>query len=565
MRRVLNALAVITFISSSNLWAQPDDPAPLPPSIEVDGQTYVRDDSDGKPVKEDINKAPRYAGVPCIFHSPADELQCGLFPLKQAIGLAWQSYVERQKIRELTQTANDVGLLAINTFSFKTTEARVLDTKIESIPGAFEYYDLSNSQWREATRRLEPLITKLTEVRPSVEKLGPRAFELLLKHVRDSAVQALVDGFDPHSHFFASGSKELDGFKKFYATLQNNGEKFVGIGVAIRDFGPTVYVVMSYPGTPASEKLEQFDEILAVDGKMVHSRLETVKALRSGVVKSSVSLTIRRKGIKQNVTLERKELSGSTVAAKLYTVGDARVCYLFIGSFAENTHKEVGEVISPKGECASADRLILDLRINEGGNTNAAQKVLEMLLPSLKLYPEPVPVFEVHTNRTDFPVWRTSEDTRPHEWKYPIIILQSGETASSSEMLIGGLRPFSILIGDRTYGKLSAWGTYMLGDGSILTLTEVVYTFNRLNAEGKGFTPDIYFSRTFYTKKEVPDTIEREENLLRSLGQQKTFTAGEELQKIVSGIDPELAIAFGVLRSKPVLSVTTGNPGVILR
>lgn len=493
-----------------------------------------------------------YSAVQCGYYKEfkeSDKIACGLFPLKQGFDLLMGSYVDSLEPGKIAEIVVAAGVKHIEEFSYQESNVKNLDIPFESIRGVNEDFVPDDWQEKKIAFVLRPLVKKLQEVRPSIEKLGPRAFELLLKETRDAALSAFVNTLDPHTEFLPLGSDMRKNFIEYERSVQEHsisdvgGEKVGGIGVALDNSFGMVYVIMPFAGTPATKQLEPYDEILEIDGKPVHDLKDATVLL--GKPGASVNLIIRRRGVKMGMTLVREEIKLTSAAGYSYNLGNTNVCHLLLTDFNETTQNEA-KVVLQEGACAVSDNLVVDLRWNRGGLGDAATNVAQMILPPQEKGAKPELLWEGRTRWVIRKIYRDSAMSI-RAWKSPIVFLQSGYTASAAELLIGMVGPHAVKIGGRTYGKFSGWESVLLADGSVLILTGATAVFPGMdNLQNKGFVPDIYFPRERFGHKESVVNIEREENLLRHRGGAVTYTAQEKLLMFVGENDPEFAFGLGM-------------------
>jgi C-terminal processing protease CtpA/Prc len=197
------------------------------------------------------------------------------------------------------------------------------------------------------------------------------------------------------------------------------------------------------------------------------------------------------------------------------------------------------------------DELVLDLRYNQGGYVSTCVKLASMLVPSENLND----VFltqQWNSLVTDYLETKPdAEDYFTINFSTPavslnldrLIILCSGSTASASEAIVNGLKPYMdvILIGDKTSGKYTGVNLFYDQDEPPAHNWGVFLVINRIaNADGvtefvDGFTPDHVVDDNFIT----PHGDESEPLLAKAL-EIVTGTVTKSTQKF-----PEKYVSIG--------------------
>lgn len=239
--------------------------------------------------------------------------------------------------------------------------------------------------------------------------------------------------------------------------------RYVGVGVQIEERAGEAVVSAPIDGSPAERAgVESGDVIVAVDGESVENvQLSEVSNRVRGEEGSSVDLTLRRDGGEEiNVTLERSEIDVSSASWRM--VPDTRTAHLRLSSFSSESADELEEALSGSRE-AGAERFVLDLRDNPGGQLDQAVEAAELFL-------EPGSVVYIRQDAEGDREKVRASGGGPVGT--PMTVLVNGGTASSAEILAGALRDNgrARLVGTTTFGTGTVLQPYELDDGSELLL-----------------------------------------------------------------------------------------------
>ncbi len=183
--------------------------------------------------------------------------------------------------------------------------------------------------------------------------------------------------------------------------------------------------------------------------------------------------------------IESEKANGSNC---LWFPFNENTAYIQITNF---TNESVDFVSENAADISEYNNLILDLRDNPGGYISSANKIAEMFLQSGD-------VISVEKSEMSF-LSKTNKAKGGHLFDFDkIIILQDGNTASSSEILIGALRDNLenvVLMGDTTYGKGIGQYTVPLKNGYYFIAT--MFTWETPSGETinkKGIKADMEFT-----------------------------------------------------------------------
>lgn len=263
--------------------------------------------------------------------------------------------------------------------------------------------------------------------------------------------------------------------------------RYGGIGVSLWWAETGVIALTPNENGPAARAgVRPGDRLLAIDGVRLQASetLEAVAARLEGEVGSAVTLTLRREGTSDEITLTltREETMQPSTEWRMVE-GTDDVGYLRIQLFTTQTPDEVPQAVRELLQ-KGAHALVLDLRGNGGGMLADLNVIAGVFLPAgATVYYDVTETEEHEVQASGDPLFTG-----------PLVVLVDGGTASTSEILAAALRDHgrALLIGAQTYGKSSIQALYPLPDGSMLHVTHAVWlTPARVRLDGVGLLPDV--------------------------------------------------------------------------
>jgi carboxyl-terminal processing protease len=349
---------------------------------------------------------------------------------------------------------------------------------------------------RVLARSLGERLARLERAYPS---LGPglvglsrtRYFPKLDPHgwseaVLSAAVRAYVAALDPHGAW-----TPLDEEWSLYAdepgfetgsrlwgrvTRSAAGVRVVDDPVAPLSVGDLVLSIdgLQIVGMP----LEQVEQLARLEPAANGTRRALV--LRSGDA-APRALTVRV-GSEDDPSDSMPHLESGRVR---YGNGDALVVEL--PNVADGMEEAFARLLDETSE-AGVSGILIDLRGNGGGSTDAALGVINLFLPG-------APVFPLAAHGEVVEVMRATASQPVRHWRGPVATLVDGHTASAAEMIAGSLAAYARgpVVGARTFGKgcIQEYTDDPTGRG-VLRLTSLLFALpDGSPLQGIGITPSL--------------------------------------------------------------------------
>ena len=285
------------------------------------------------------------------------------------------------------------------------------------------------------------------------------------QEVIGNGINAMLKSLDPYTVYYPeSDVKDL----KMMIT-----GSYAGIGALVRYHQKLKRVVIDepYENTPAAQAgLKKGDIILAIDDtSMVKKSVSDVSNKLRGDAGTSFVLKIKRPSTGKDMTFKIVRRSIQMPSVPYYGICGNHIGYINLSSFTENCSKDVRRAfIDLKKQGAKG--LVFDLRSNGGGSVSEAVSIVNMFLPKGKT----VLKMKGRLQRSNNEYKTTVE---PVDSVMPMVVLVSGNTASSSEIMSGSLQDYdrAIILGTRTYGKGLVQTTMDLPYNGQMKLTTAKY------------------------------------------------------------------------------------------
>lgn len=234
---------------------------------------------------------------------------------------------------------------------------------------------------------------------------------------------------------------------------------FIGYGFGFStDTAGNQRILYTYENSPlASEGVERGWIIERVDGEQITSREQLSELLGpSEAGLSNEFLLISPEGDSVEQTFTKQEMTINTVIhSSVIEHGGHLTGYMVLNGFIEKTTGEVYQVFQDFAQ-QNIDQLVIDLRYNGGGMLNKANEIADYIIGDEHIGDIFIQILhnDKKTDQNSYSYFQ--QDSLELNTNFPALyFITSGASASASEALINGMKPYKdvYLIGDQTYGK----------------------------------------------------------------------------------------------------------------
>lgn len=298
----------------------------------------------------------------------------------------------------------------------------------------------------------------------------------------------------PEAYLEAVRYKTLDTTFSYIANKAESAaffseSQFIGLGIStLRSGGTELRIAQVFPDSPASEAgFERGDSVLTINGKAVPDLLRTgeIETIfgpsQIGVVVTMTWRTLA--GDSRAASLTKRAVTIPTVSVtQVYDLRRGpRVGYVFFRNFVQPSTAALNTAFRTLKD-AGAEELVLDLRYNGGGLVSVAQHLGSLIGGPATNGQVFIEFFHNDKNQTKNSVLRFDVPAEAIGFSRVVVITTRG-SASASEGVINGLRPFMpvTLVGDTTYGKPVGQYGYDFCDKTLYPVA-----FETRNARGEG-------------------------------------------------------------------------------
>jgi len=333
----------------------------------------------------------------------------------------------------------------------------------------------------------------------------------------DGAIEGMLHALeDPYTQYM-----DQEEAAAFYQSINAS---FEGIGATMEEIDGRIVVVAPIKGSPAEAAgIQPGDQVIKVgdqslEGMEVHEAVLLIRGKKG----TTADLTILRDGREIKLSIVRDTIPLQTVYSEMREDG---VGVVRIASFAETTAEEYTKAVGEL-KAKGVKGLVLDLRQNPGGLTDAAEAIAETILADGETI--------VQFKRRDRPTEVIRAEHRDIGLDgVPIVALIDGGSASAAEIVAGALQQSGgiALVGETSFGKGTAQVSHPFDDGSSMKFTVAEWlTPNGGTIDKTGLTPDVEVSLPAYAElplvsrelamkeNEFSDEIKTVQTMLKAIG-----------------------------------------------
>ncbi len=354
--------------------------------------------------------------------------------------------------------------------------------------------------------------------------------EVSIDELVKGAIAGMAGKLDQYSMFL-----DDDGLNKIVNESRN---EFVGMGISYYEKYKDGYPLISgvYEDGPAYKAgIEKNDILISVDGINVKDMASAdITSIVSGKKGKTIKVVVKRDEEDKEISVKIDEFITPTVfVSKLDEILDSvdrskgeKVRYIQITEFADGTGKEFKKAVE-KIKKQNVENVIIDLRFNGGGVTQAAYEICEILIKE-------GPFLNIKRKDGKYNV-NSEDDNAPFK---NIAILTNEATASASELVAAVLKDNgAVIVGSKTYGKGVTQAIIELKNiGALKMTTEEFFPMSGRKINGVGIVPDYEVQQIKVITSESTDIDKDVENALKALGydietNEKKVSVIKELQK----------------------------------
>ncbi len=235
-------------------------------------------------------------------------------------------------------------------------------------------------------------------------------------------------------------------------------------------------------------------ELLTSDGGIESMGADTIGVQNSFTFEKPDGTTIEKTFTKELIQ------EPNIVADSIYTVGEKSVGYVMFHTFRSDGIDELTSLFKAYQE-RQIDELIIDLRYNSGGELDVATHFASLVAGS-QYNGSVFGYVSNNDKRTEYDRSEVFTNTALDLGLKRVYFITSSSTASASELLINGLKPYMevVLVGKTTSGKPVGMYTIPLGDNVLFPIMFSIENSDRVGDYFEGISSDVYAADTYKGK-----------------------------------------------------------------
>lgn len=302
---------------------------------------------------------------------------------------------------------------------------------------------------------------------------------------------------------------DKDEFLQYFEQGQSFGHGFFP-GV---DPNGNIRIAFVYENTSAYEKGVRRTWIVREinDERVTPSNFYQLIGPRTEQVTNDI-LFVAPDGTEKEISLTKELVEINTVLHdEIIEIDGTKVGYIVFQDFIGTAIDEINDAFGNFQE-NNIEELIIDLRYNGGGSIAVAEHIADWILGS-RFSGKPFFTLKHNDKRSSRDTTATIEMLANGQGLNleRVVFITTGNTASASEMLLNGFKPYltTVSVGTPTYGKPVGMETYVFNEYSYAVLP---ITFKYVNADDEGdfydgINPDVFkrddLTRTFGDPEET--------------------------------------------------------------
>ncbi|NOU61111.1 S41 family peptidase [Marinifilum caeruleilacunae] len=316
------------------------------------------------------------------------------------------------------------------------------------------------------------------------------------------------------------------------AYLENG--TYVGYGLAFKyDANNDLRVKLIFDESPlAAEGITRGWKLIEINNQEI-ANLSDNQVLNELDKSSSTFVFENNLGEQKEISANQQEIDqNSVLSQKVIDYEGTKVAYLAFDSFLGSSENALNEAFN-FFRTENAEELVLDLRYNGGGSTYISNQLAGLITGNI--YQGDIYSKTLHNPSKTGENFSEAFFNQPSAYGFNrVFVITTSGTASASEMVINGLRPYLgeenvVLIGSKTHGK--PVGMYVFEEPDFnLAIVPISFSITNANDEGS------YFDG-------IPVDFEISDDLSRDFGDIDESNFQAALQYISQGSFPVVTAA----------------------